>query len=239
LLVGHGTAAVDSVMTCLTLTPNVAQEAIDQQVDLIISHHPIMFRPIQSITDGNSEGKMLLDLIENKVAVFSPHTRYDSARAGINQQLAVDLGLQEIQPIRLLENQSEGDEVLGSGRYGRLESAYAFDDFCQLVKQKLNVSQLITTSPQNRSIQTVGVACGSAAEFLSDAAKQGCDAFITGEGRFHTAFEAQVLNVGLILMGHYQTERPAMESLVGLLEKEFADVKFRASQDEADPFEIR
>lgn len=239
LLVGRKTAKANTIMTCLTLTPNVAREAIDKQANLIISHHPIMFRPIQSITDENSEGNMLLELIENNIAVFSPHTRYDSASNGINQQLAESIGLEQIKPIRSLVVEEDSIEDSGSGRMGRLSKRQSFADFCDHVKQTLNVPQLITTSPQERMIQTVGIACGSAAEFLSDATKLGCDAFITGEGRFHTAFEAQALNVGLILMGHYQTERPAMQNLVERLGEEFAELNIWASESESDPFEIR
>ncbi|WP_339909820.1 Nif3-like dinuclear metal center hexameric protein [Symmachiella dynata] len=100
LLLGSGDAAVTKVMTCLTLTPDVAAEAIEQDVQLIVSHHPIMFRPIQQITDGDAQGKMLLDLIAAGIAVYSPHTSYDSAAAGINQQLAEMLDLQQIAPLR-------------------------------------------------------------------------------------------------------------------------------------------
>lgn len=239
LLVGRQSAAVSSVMTCLTLTPNVAREAIENKVDLIICHHPIMFRPIQQITDSTSEGSMLLELIENQIAVFSPHTRFDSAERGINQQLAESLGLSGIKPIRPLKEPVESEKTLGAGRFGKLPTSVSFDHFCEQVKQQFQLTHLITTAPKERKIQTVGIACGSAAEFLGDAAALGCDAFITGEGRFHTAFEAQALNVGLILMGHYQTERPAMEQLVTVLQREFPDLKVRASASEADPFESR
>ncbi len=100
LLVGHAESDVSAVMTCLTLTPDVAAEAIERDVDLIVSHHPVMFRPIQTITAADPQGKMLLDLISAGIAVFCPHTAYDSAIAGINQQLAEMLELQEIAPLR-------------------------------------------------------------------------------------------------------------------------------------------
>ncbi len=100
LLLGNGEFPAKAVMTCLTLTPDVASEAIEQNADLIISHHPLMFRPVQKITATDPQGKLLLELIAAKTAVYSPHTSYDSAAAGINQQLAQMLQLQDITPLR-------------------------------------------------------------------------------------------------------------------------------------------
>jgi len=111
LLVGDGSAAVSGVLTCLTLTPDVAAEAIEQGAQLIVSHHPIMFRPIQRITADDPQGKMVLDLIAAGVAVYSPHTGYDSAAAGINQQLAELLELQDIAPLRTV-SQTPGVKIV-------------------------------------------------------------------------------------------------------------------------------
>ena len=93
LLVGRRDAAVGRAMTCLTLTPDVAAEAIAKDVQLIVTHHPVLFRGAKTITDGNAEGRMLLDLVEAGVAVYSPHTAFDSANHGINQSLADSFGL--------------------------------------------------------------------------------------------------------------------------------------------------
>src|SRR5579872_5922946 len=84
-------------MTCLTLSPDVAREAIERQAGLVVAHHPILFRPVKRLTGDDAEGRMLLDLIAARIAVYSPHTAYDSAPDGINQQLARLLGLVEIE----------------------------------------------------------------------------------------------------------------------------------------------
>ncbi|MCP4507454.1 MAG: Nif3-like dinuclear metal center hexameric protein, partial [Fuerstiella sp.] len=88
LLVGREAVVVQQVMTCLTLTPDVGAEAVRRGVQLVVSHHPVLFRGTKKITDATSEGRMLLQLIENGLAVYSPHTSFDSAELGINQQLA-------------------------------------------------------------------------------------------------------------------------------------------------------
>lgn len=100
LLVGDAALPAERVLTCLTLTPDVAREAIDRKVQLIVTHHPILFRPVQRLTADDAQGRMLLDLIAARIAVYSPHTGYDSAAGGINQQLARLLGLTEIEPLR-------------------------------------------------------------------------------------------------------------------------------------------
>ncbi|MAT16898.1 MAG: Nif3-like dinuclear metal center hexameric protein [Planctomyces sp.] len=236
LLIGRATNEVKSILTCLTLTPDVAREAIDREVDFIVSHHPILFRPVQKITTANAEGEMILDLIEAGIAVFSPHTRYDSAPLGINQQLAELLGLTNIQPLRPL---TEDDATIGSGRYGRLPAAMPFDEFVDRVKTELHIPALSLAGAKKEAISTVAIACGSAGEFLKDAARAGCDLFITGEARFHTAFEAIELDIALLLAGHYQTERPAMENLAQRLKTALPDVNVLASNAETDPFDWR
>src|SRR5262245_16435797 len=92
LLVGDRTQPVASVLTCLTLTPDVAREAIERRVSLVVSHHPVLFRAVKRLTADDPQGRMLLDLIAARIAVYSPHTGYDSADEGINRQIAARLG---------------------------------------------------------------------------------------------------------------------------------------------------
>lgn len=100
LLLGDADASVERVMTCLTVTPESAQEAIDERVQLIVSHHPVLFRATKKLTTQSSEGRMLWNLARAGVAVFSPHTAFDNAKIGINELLAKRLGLQDVRPLR-------------------------------------------------------------------------------------------------------------------------------------------
>ncbi len=102
LLAGDRGRETQAVLTCLTLTPDVAREAIERRAGLVVTHHPVLFRAVQRLTADDSQGAMLLDLIAAGVAVYSPHTAYDSAADGINQQLARRLGLTDIEPLRPL-----------------------------------------------------------------------------------------------------------------------------------------
>jgi dinuclear metal center YbgI/SA1388 family protein len=101
LLVGDRRAACDRVMTCLTLTDDVAEEAIRERCQLIIAHHPLPFKAIKRLTDATAEGRILLSLIQNRIAVYSPHTAFDNCPGGINDGLAHRLGLTNIRSLRL------------------------------------------------------------------------------------------------------------------------------------------
>ncbi|MHC4877158.1 MAG: Nif3-like dinuclear metal center hexameric protein [Planctomycetota bacterium] len=234
LLVGADDAEVSSIMTCLTLTPDVAAEAIEKQAGLIVTHHPILFRGVQQITGRSSEGQMLLDLIRAGIAVYSPHTSYDSALAGINQQLAEMLELSDIKSLRPI-GEPGTEPSLGSGRYGDLSAATTLGDLIDRVKPIVNVEQTWYVGDLTKSIRRVGIACGSAAEFMRDAAALDCDVLLTGEARFHACLEARTLDIALILPGHYATERPAMENLAQRLTTEFPSLPVWASKTERDP----
>jgi dinuclear metal center YbgI/SA1388 family protein len=99
LLLGERTAAVRRLMTCLTVTPESAAEAVESGVQLILTHHPILFRAVKRLTTATPEGQMLVSLIRAGVAVYSPHTAFDNTRGGINDILARRLGLTEVGPL--------------------------------------------------------------------------------------------------------------------------------------------
>lgn len=99
LLLGSDEKPITSIMTCLTITRDVVEEAVREKVDLIVSHHPMMFKPVQRITSSTEEGHLLLQLAAHQIAVYSPHTAYDNATGGINDQLAQSLELVNLKPL--------------------------------------------------------------------------------------------------------------------------------------------
>jgi len=244
LLVGRESHEISRVLTCLTLTPDVAAEAIALRTQLIVTHHPVLFRAVQQITDTSPEGRMLLELIEAGIAVYSPHTSYDSARSGINQQLAESLGLQSIQPLRIpavctddADSSPENMTIAGSGagRSGDLTEPMTVAELLEITKTALRISNTQFVGAPARRVSRVGIACGAAAEFMRDAVAAGCDALLTGEARFHACLEARTLDIALILPGHYATERPAIEHLARVLGEKFPDLGVSASEAESDP----
>ena len=236
LLVGDRNGPLDRVMACLTITPDSAAEAIADGAQLIVSHHPLPFRELKRLTRDSVEGGLLLDLIAAGIAVYSPHTAFDSAARGINRRLADGLGLIDIKPLVPCDQPVlADDEAVGTGRWGRLPEACTLEQLAERLKQFLHVDGLHVVGSAEPSIQTVGVGCGSAGELLAAARQAGCDALVLGETRFHTCLEAEATGIALLLAGHYASERFAVEHLADLLGEEFPDIHVWASRQERDP----
>jgi dinuclear metal center YbgI/SA1388 family protein len=103
LILGERSAGVTRILTCLSVTPPVVEEAIASGVNLIVTHHPMLFRPVQKLTDATPEGRMVVALLRAGIAVYSPHTSFDNCAGGINDQLAEMLGLTDVRPLRSYE----------------------------------------------------------------------------------------------------------------------------------------
>lgn len=336
LLLGDDAKEIERVITCLTLTNDVAAEAVANGAGLIVTHHPILFKPVKKITAENAEGRLLLTLLRHGIAVYSPHTAWDNSAGGINQQLAELLELQEIAPLRTRDvadhvklvtfvPESHLDQVRtalwdagagvignyqkcsfnlrgtgtfygsedtnpaigkagqleqveeirlevvctakrleralnalrsahpyeepavdifsvktlnggpGTGRVGTLPQPMTLDALNGLVAERLRLPHLQFVGDPPHLIKRIGIACGAASEFLRDAHYAGCQVLLTGEARFHACLEAKDLGLGMILPGHYATERFAMETLAQRLNHQFPKVMVAASERERDP----
>ena len=229
LLVGHRDRCVTKLMTCLTVTPASAAEAVEAGAELIVTHHPFPFTAVNQITADTTVGRMLLDLIAARVAVFSAHTAFDSAGEGINQRLAAGLELRGIAP---LVPHVEGQ---GTGRWGWLADPLSLGQLAERLKQFLVIQRLQLVGEPDQTVRTVAVAGGAAGELLDATRQNGCDAMVVGEARFHTCLEAEALGIGLLLPGHFASERFAVESLADVLARQFPDLQVWASRTEKDP----
>jgi dinuclear metal center YbgI/SA1388 family protein len=234
LLLGRSNRDVRRVMTCLTLTAPVAAEALRRDVQMIVTHHPILFRGTKQLSDATPEGRMLLDLAEAGVVVYSPHTAYDSSAAGINQALAESLGLTEIRPLRPVTCESP----TGAGRMGSYPVPLPRLRFLKKVSDVVGANYLENCWNGLHDVRCVAIACGSAAELLDDAVGLGCEVFVTGEARFHSVLDSQARGISLVLTGHYASERPGIVRLASLLAREFKDLHVLASAADQNPLEL-
>jgi dinuclear metal center YbgI/SA1388 family protein len=233
---GDAQARVSRVMTCLTLSPDVAEEAIRGRAELIVVHHPILFRSVQRLTHETPAGGMLLALARHGVAVYCAHTAYDNAWEGINRQLAGRLELEAVGPLRF-PNSADGHP--GIGRMGRLPQARSLKDLIADVKRQLGVAGLQFVGPRDLRVERVGIACGSGGDFLEDAIQRGCQVLLTGEARFHSCLEARERGLALILLGHFASEQPAMQRLADQIQERFPTLEVRSSTVESDPIATR
>ena len=238
LLVGDRKSTVTHIMTCLTVTPETVAEAIDKQAGLIVTHHPFPFAPLKTITTDTNLGTMLWQLAQAGISVYSAHTAFDSAALGINQQIAAGLNLKDIKPLEPINDpQSAATEGLGTGRCGTVEFA-SLAELAQRAKSVFNIESLYIVGDSERPLTKVGIACGSAGEFIRCASRQGCDVLITGEARFHTCLEARALGIAMILLGHYASERFALDNLAATLADQFSELTVWVSTDEEDPLTL-
>ena len=232
LLVGDRSREVKRLMTCLTITPASAREAIDSQADAIVTHHPLPFVPQRQITTDTTTGRLLWELIGAQIAVYSPHTAFDSARAGINAYLAEGLALKNVAP---LIPSAETDVTEGAGRHGDVSSSTTLSSLAGSVKALLDLKGVRVVGNDDHLVRRVGIACGSGGSLLDAARAAGCDAFLTGETNFHTCLEAEARGIALILTGHFASERFAVERLAEWLAEQLTDVEIWASREEHDP----
>ena len=231
LLVGPQRAVVERVMTCLTLTPEVATEAARERADLVVTHHPLPFRPIGRITADTGPGRALLELIQAGAGVWSSHTAWDSAAGGINDQLADMLGLLHVAPI-------EPDAETPVAGFGRAGSAGANETVAAVARRAaagLDVRHVQIVGSAERPAGRVGLVCGSGGDTLASVRRGGCDTLVTGELKLHDATEALALGMAVIAVGHHASERFSMPVLAARLAATVPGLTCWASRTEADP----
>ena len=232
LLVGDAGSPAKKIMTCLTVTQESADEAIAANCDLIVSHHPLPFRPLKRLTTDTTPSRLVWELARAGISIYSPHTGFDSAADGINQSLILKLGLKDPVPLVPIKDDPQG---LGAGRVGKLNSPTSLQEFVAASKQIFGLDGMHIVGELSQPVSSVAVACGSGGSFLEKARRARCDTFVTGEATFHTCLEAKANGMSLVLLGHYSSERFAVESLADRIAEKFSDVEAWASKDESDP----
>lgn len=247
LLLGDPRAKVRRLMTCLTLTPASAAEAIEGEAEMVIVHHPLPFKALAKITTESYTGSLLWSLATSGISVYSPHTAWDSAPRGINARLAQLLSLEDCRP--LIPADQTNWPGLGAGRIGELPGPMSLNEIirclcvaipdCRPRGVELLPSSTMTSTTEHISptggIRSVAIGCGSGGSLLSHAVAAECDLFLTGEATFHTCLEAQAAGICLLLIGHYASERFAMVQLAQELSTEFTSLLVWASECEQDP----
>lgn len=211
LLLGDRWSPARRVMTCLTITLDVVAEAKEERVDLIIAHHPFPFKAISKVTTDSPSGGMLWRLCRAGIGLYSAHTAMDSAIGGINEQWAAALGLTEIKPMIPAPH----DPQVGSGRVGMLSGTVPQtpDQILDRAARFCGATRPRLAGMTDRPVRRVGVACGSGGGFVSAAMRAGCDFLLTGEATFHACLEAENEGISLGMLGHYFSERFAMDEL--------------------------
>lgn len=222
-LVGRGERAVSRLLVALDITEEVADEAAGLGAELIVSHHPVLFHPARSITDGDSTGRILLALIENGLAAICAHTNLDAAVGGVNDALAQALGLMDLSVLEPSGMDSEGRPI-GIGRVGTLAAGSDLFSYASQVKTALGANGVRLTDA-GRPVRRVAVGGGACGDLLPLAAAQGCDTFVTSDVKYNQFLDAKAMGINLIDAGHYPTENVVCPVLADALETAFPKVE--------------
>ncbi len=192
---------VKKIMLCLTVTESVISQAIDQNCDFILSHHPVFFDPIKKIAD-----KSILEAIKNGIQMYSVHTNFDSVIGGTSDMLGWKMGFDQL-------------EVLNEFvRVKRLDNEISVEELTQRLKHNLNVNHFKMVNLRNlHSVKSIAFCAGSGGSFIQDINIANIDLFVTGDVKYHDALDSD----GLVIfdIGHYDSEKFVTDIFKNILQK--------------------
>lgn len=219
LLVGRSGNPVQTVLVALDITDEVIAEAMENNADLIVSHHPLFFE-LKSVTDGSWTGERVLTLAENQIAAICMHTNLDAASGGVNDALLATLGATYADVL-------EPDSNIG--RVGELAAPVALSSFLQTVKSALHGNGL-RYYDAGREVQRIAVCGGSGGGDLELAFRAGCDTYVTADIKYDPFLEAKHLGINLIDADHFCTENVVVPVLHSWIRDAFPELNVIISQ---------
>jgi dinuclear metal center YbgI/SA1388 family protein len=211
------TQEVSGALLCLDVTEAIVDEAVALGCNLIVSHHPLIFRPLKHITDENQVQRTVRKAILNNVALVSMHTNLDNAEGGVNWKIAEHLGA----VVERGERREKRGERMASSMplFAEFPEPMAADDFILMLKKCFHVECVMANQLLRRPIRKVAI-CGGAGSFcLDDAIRGGADAFLTGEMGYHEYFGHEQ-EIQIAVIGHYQSEQFTSELLKEIIERD-------------------
>ena len=240
LLVGSYAQKVERILVALDVDDTVVAEAIERSADMIVAHHPAIFRGLKQLRTDLPLGRRLAALLTHGIAVAAAHTNLDITRGGVNDVLAARLGLEKLSTFITTEQADGSAESLG--RIGTLPASVAIDDFAHSVRERLGVSHVRLVRAADRPVRRVAVVGGAGAEFIDTAVRRGADVYLTGDVKYHEAQRAAEQGMHLIDAGHFGTERPVLPVLADLLRAELAaehgTVEILVTEKQRDVFDV-
>ena len=231
LLCGSRKNTVTRVLLALDPFEHVCQEAADWGAELIVTHHPIIFQAMKSITDETSIGRGIMLLCRNGISAINAHTNLDQTHGGVNDVLAQTLGLADIRVINACGVDSDGNEwgLLRSGEVPEQSLEY----FLRHVKQSLACNGLRYVN-SNKPVHKVAVGGGACASGLVEAFHAGCDTFVTSDIKYNQFWDAHDLGLNLIDAGHFHTENPVIPILAQKIAEKFPEIEVKISHSHDD-----
>ena len=245
--VGLTDVKATGALLCLDVTEDVVEEAINQGINLIISHHPLMFKGYKSITGKDYTERCIMNAIKNEITIYSMHTNLDNAPNGVNYKIAEKIGLKNVKvldPKEYMQQESSNNTeenskpsewlMAGSGAIGELEEPMTETEFLKHVKRTFEAGCVKHTKLTGRLISKVAI-CGGAGAFLMEkAVKEHADAFVTGEIKYHDYFyyEDKILATEI---GHYESEQYTKDIIQDFLNRKFPSLRTEQTKINTNP----
>lgn len=246
LQLGSARRPVHKIWVALDPLPAVVLAAADQKVDLLITHHPLLLRPLRSIDVETPTGKIIETALAACLAIYSAHTNLDCAREGVNEILCRALGLKDLVPMvpnEAVHREGETGSLLGMGRIGRVKQPITLEDLSAQVKRQLNLSSVKVAGDPLMVINQVAVCSGSGSGLLETFLSTEAQAYISGDLRYHDARRVEEMDRALIDVGHFSSEHlviaPLVEQLRDAVQAKGWSVAIDPCTLEHDPFVVR
>ena len=234
LLCGDPRQPVRKVLVALDPFESVCKEAKAVGADLLVTHHPLIFQALKSVTTQTSVGRSVLFLCQNGISAINAHTNLDCAPGGVNDMLASRLELANIQVLNP-NGTDESGNPWGLLRTG--EISMELDAFLAHVKARLGAPMLRCTKA-NSQVRKVAVGGGACAGSVYEAFRAGCDTFVTADVKYNQFWDAKDLGINLIDAGHFYTENPVCGYLAEKLKGQFPEVVVEISENHTDCMEF-
>jgi dinuclear metal center YbgI/SA1388 family protein len=231
LLCGSRSTPVTKVLVALDPFEHVCKEAAQWGADVIVTHHPLIFRPLPNITDETTIGRGLMTLIRHDISAINAHTNLDQAPGGVNDVLAKTLGLKNVQVVNPCGTTAEG-QPWGLLRMGEVPEQ-SLDAFLNCVKTLLHCEGL-RFADGGKPVRKVAVGGGACGDGFREALAAGCDTFVTSDIKYNQFWDARDLRLNLIDAGHFHTENPVVTLLAERIATAFPEIQVMISEKHTD-----
>jgi dinuclear metal center YbgI/SA1388 family protein len=244
LQIGDRNWPVKKVLVALDPSPSVLQSACKKNADLLITHHPLLMKPLKNLILDTPLGQIIDLSVRHRLAIFSAHTNLDSVKGGLNDFFADRIGLKNlsllvssnISSLYPVENQH------GIGRIGELEIPMSLAAFSDKIKSEFGLSALKVSGPLDMTVKKIAVCTGSGSGLMNQFFATDADVYITGDLKFHDAKDAQMNHRGLIDVGHFASEAIMIDLIADRLNEQIKekglDICVEALKEEEDPFQF-
>ena len=229
LQIGLTEAEASGALLCLDVNEDIVDEAIAKGCNIIVSHHPLLFRGLKCISGDDYVQRSVIKAIKHDICVVSMHTNMDNARGGVNFKMAEKLGLDDVRFFA----EKHGEDA-GSGVVGMLPIPMSASDFIKHVKQTFGVECAMCNELLQRPLSRVAI-CGGAGDFLlPQAISEGADAFITGEMHYHVYFGNEQ-KIQICVIGHYQSEQFTSEIFKSIISEACRELPVYQAETNTNP----